>query len=177
MTRYEPNRLTSILRWLIDGVLLINLLTLIGLPWILKLIYNHPDLFFQLELGHNLIGDGYSSAELYPSDMPLHSYTFYLVFLYLSGICTAWLLFEGHIILRRLERGWTFAPEQHRSFQRASLSLFLLCAIFVVKIFFYNTLLTMFCAALFLVLGLIAMTLADVFRQAWQVKSENDLTI
>lgn len=177
MIRYKTNRMTLILRWIIDGTLLINILTLLGLPWLLKLIYQNPDLFYQLEPRNPLASGEYSPAHPYPSDMPVDSYFFYLVFLYLSGLCTAWLLYEGHRILRRLETGGIFAPQQHRSFLRASFSLLLLSVIFLVKIIFYNTVLTMFCAGLFLILGLIAMILADVFRQAWLVKSENDLTI
>ena len=58
-----------------------------------------------------------------------------------------------------------------------AIAFFWLAAAFLVKVFFYITLLTLFCLLLFLFFGVVCLILADVFRQAWQVKTENDMTI
>jgi hypothetical protein len=166
--------LATALRILIDLLLLFNLIALILLPWLLTQLYTHPELLLQLEHAEARTID---NAVRYPGDLPPSSYPFYLAFLYGAGLCTAWLLAEGHLILRRLERGDPFAAGQTNAFRRIGLAFCLLAALFAVKCLFYITLLTLFCAALFVLLAMIALVLAEVFRQAYLVKSENELTV
>lgn len=169
--------LPFLLRTITDLLLILNLLALIGLPWILSGLFANPDLLAQLSPG-----TGLAAAAGYPvsgirSDMPASSYTFYLIFLYFSGIGTGWVLVEGHLILRRLEKGDPFASGQAGSFRRMSAACALLAACFAVKIIRYNTVLTMFCGVIFLILVLITLIMAEIFRQAYIVKTENELTI
>ena len=168
--------LTTVLRLILDLVLVLNLLTLIFLPFILDALYRDPGILQQLD----------SSPALWPDEAGLRSITlrfatgsrpFYLVFLYASGLGTAWILTEGHFILRRLEKNQPFAKQQVGSFRRVALAFAWLTLVFAVKIIFYNTLLTMFCCGLFFVLALIGLILSEVFLNAWQVKTENELTV
>lgn len=152
--------LSSLLRIVLDLILLLNLLTLFALPFLLDAIYRSPELLVQ-----------------YPTDLIPSSYAFFLVFLYASGLGTAWILLEGHFILRRLELNQPFAARQSESFRRVGIAFVWLAVVFAVKIVLYNTLLTMFCCALFVLLVLVAVILAEIFSQAYQVKSENELTI
>lgn len=152
--------LSSLLRIVLDLILTLNLLTLIVLPFLLNAIYQSPMFLVQ-----------------YPTELLPNGYAFFLGFLYAAGLGTAWILLEGHFILRRLEHNQPFAARQSDSFRRVGLAFVWLAVVFAVKIVFYNTLLTMFCCALFVLLVLVAVILAEIFSQAYQVKSENELTI
>jgi hypothetical protein len=169
------NSLASLLRILLDVLLVANILVLILLPILLNAIYDNPSLLTQLE--PQGVSDTLESRGEYPPDLPASSYPFYLIFLYAAGLGTAWILLEGHRILRRLERGEPFASGQAASFRRVSWAFAWLTAAFTVKVIVHNTLLSMFCAGLFLLLVLIAQILGEVFRQAYLVKTENELTI
>ncbi len=79
--------------------------------------------------------------------------------------------------MKRVAQREPFHARQSRSFQHIALALGLLTAAFVVKIFTYNTFLTLFSAVVFFILIFIALLLADLFRQAYLVKTENELTI
>ncbi len=168
--------LASFLRVFVDVLLVVNILVLIFLPRLLTFLYENPVLITQLDLySRTDIAPG--AAVGYPSDLPANSYPFYLAFFYASGIGTAWLLLEGHLILRRLENGNPFAAAQSHSFFRVACACGILLVTFIAKVLTYNTLLTSFCTIIFLLLVLIALILSEVFRQAHQVKSENELTI
>ena len=169
--------LASFLRILVDILLVANLAVLLLLPVLLNTLYENPELLLQLDRYDATQGPDIPIRPEYPSDLPPTSYPFYLGFLYVSGICTAWILLEGRLILRRLEKGLPFAAAQSGSFSRIAAACALLALIFTIKVAVYNTLLTMFCAAVFFLLTMIALVLAEVFRQAHQVKSENELTI
>jgi hypothetical protein len=176
------NSLSSVLRIILDILLVTNIVMLILLPWLLNAIYADPALLGQLdrqtgEASADYDRNGNPADGRYPSDMPADSYPFYLVFLYGAGAGTAWILAEGHWILRRLEKNVPFAAGQSSSFRRVSYAFAWLAVIFAIKIAVHNTLLTMFCCGLFLLLVLIAQILAEIFRQANLVKTENELTI
>ncbi|MDW7656152.1 MAG: DUF2975 domain-containing protein [Bacillota bacterium] len=177
MIHAKTKRLSRILRILVDIILVLNLIALILLPFLLKLIYDQPVLFEQLERIESEDTPDIRLDNEYPADLPPESYPFYLGFLYVSGICTAWLLLEGHLILRRVADEDPFHARQGRSFRHMAIALFILSLTFGVKIIVYITLLTIFCAIVFFILGFVALLLADLFHQAWQVKSENELTI
>lgn len=169
--------LSTLLRLLLDVILVVNILVLVLLPFLLTALYRDPGILEQLDRHQaSTIPDSGLRSD-YPADLPPSSYPFYLAFLYAAGMGTAWILTEGHFILRRLEKNQPFARRQAGSFRRVGLAFGWLALVFAVKIIFYNTLLTMFCCGLFVLLALIGMILSEVFRQAWQVKTENELTI
>jgi hypothetical protein len=169
--------LSCLMRIVIDLLLILNILALILLPWLLDVLYDNPTILAQLDRQSGQTGPDINLQSEYPADLPFSSYPFYLGFLYAAGCGTAWILLEGHLILRRLEKGQPFAKGQPGSFRRVAAAFALLAISFAVKIVFYNTLLTMFCCALFALFILIALILAEIFRQAYIVKTENELTI
>lgn len=197
MTTIGARSLSTGLRLLTDLLLLLNILALVLLPVLLPEIYRNPAVLAPFD-GPGLLprrtaatasaqpAPGSSAASqpaaslpaaAYPSDVPPDSYPFYLGFLLATGIGTAWVLGEGHFILRRLERGQPFAAGHAASFRRMAIAFALLTLAFAVKVLFYNTLLTIFCTLLFVVLLVICLIFADIFHQAWLVKTENELTI
>jgi hypothetical protein len=169
--------LATILRIVTDSCLLLNLAALLALPWLLSALYANPDLLAQLDPHLSQYGPDAIVRPGYPADLPPSSYGFYLGFLYAAGCATAWILLEGHLILRRLEKNEPFAAGQAGSFRRMAGAFAVLTLCFAVKIAAYNTLLTLFCCAVFLMLTLIALILAGIFQQAYKVKTENELTI
>lgn len=177
MIHAKTQRLSRVLRILIDVILVLNLLALILLPFLLRLIYDQPALFYQLEPAAPASVPDTRLSDEYPADLPPESYPFYLGFLYATGLCTAWILFEGHMVLGRVAKEDPFHAGQGRSFRHMAIALILLSLAFAVKVAVYITLLTIFCAVVFIIFGFVALLLADLFQQAWQVKSENELTI
>lgn len=169
--------LSTLLRYLADSLIVLNILALILLPLILTALYQNPTLILQLDPPAASSTPDIRLASEYPSDLPPDSYPFYLGFLYAAGIGTAMVLIQGHRILRRLERNEPFTAGQAGSFHLMAWAFFWLALTFLVKVFAYNTLLTMFCCLLFFAFGVVCLILADVFHQAWLVKSENELTI
>lgn len=168
---------STLMRIIIDLILVINLIALILLPYWLQALYNDPDLIAQLDRQAYQSAPDITAQSEYPADFPASSYPFYLGFLYAAGLGTAWILLEGHFILRRLEKNQPFAERQSGSFIRVSLAFAWLALVLAVKIAFYNTVMTMFCCGLFIMLALVGRIMAEIFRQAYQVKSENELTI
>ena len=64
-----------------------------------------------------------------------------------------------------------------KSLNRIGWSCFIIAAAYILKIFFYNSVLTVIITMVFIIAGLLSIVLAEVFRQAIAVKEENDLTI
>ena len=169
--------LSTVVRYLADLLLIMNILALLFLPLILTALYENPQLLVQLDQAASERVPGSSLQSEYPSDLPPESYSFYLGFLYASGLGTALVLSQGHRLLKRFERNQPFARSQASAFRIMSAAFFWLSLAFLIKVFFYITLLTLFCFMLFLFFGVVCLILADVFRQAWQVQTENDMTI
>ena len=176
MLRDATCRLSGILCLVIDLILILNVLALLLLPFLLNMLYEQPELFGLISPRVGEENPAGLVSHDYPADVPPDSYPFYLVFLYACGFGTAWILFEGRRILKRVAQGEPFHARQSQSFQHIGLALGLLTAAFTVKIFIYNTFLTLFCTAFF-ILVFVALLLADLFRQAYLVKTENELTI
>lgn len=169
--------LSSVLRVIIDIILVLNIIALLTLPIWLTALYNDPNLITQLDRYTYESAPDITARTEYPSDMPQSSYPFYLGFLYAAGLGTAWILAEGHFILRRLEKNQPFTERQSGSFRRVSLAFIWLALAFIIKVIVYNTIMTMVSCGLLIILAVIGLILSDIFRQAWQVKVDNDLTI
>lgn len=147
--------LSFAVRLLNDVLLVANILTLIFLPWVLQYIYDLMKTTYLFE----------------------ESYNFLLGFLYVAGVFTLLVLFVGHQIMRSLEKNLPFDPKNPRRFIFLALAFFLLSAAFFGKMLFYGTILTIFCAYLFLLLTLLSLILAEIFRQACKIWEEHQLTI
>ncbi|MGC7871352.1 DUF2975 domain-containing protein [Desulfosporosinus sp. SYSU MS00001] len=105
------------------------------------------------------------------------NYYFLLGFLYITGLVCLGLVNEMRKIFKTLNRRNPFMMDNVKSLNRVGGSCFIIAAAYLIKIFFYNSVLTAIITMVFIIAGLFAVVLAEVFRQAIAVKEENDLTV
>ena len=108
------------------------------------------------------------------------------LFLIFAGIQTARILWQARRVLRTILRGEPFAPENAVSLRKAAVSCFLIAAAALIRVVFsifyyrspmplatYNALFV----PMFAMGGLLCLVMSALFRQAAELKAENDLTI
>lgn len=108
------------------------------------------------------------------------------LFLLFSGCCTAVILWQARRVLKTILRSEPFAPENAVSLRRAALCCFLIAAAALARVIFsiyyyrsplplatYNALFV----PMFAMGGLLCWVCSALFRQAAEMKAENDLTI
>jgi len=147
--------LTFFVRVFTDIMIVLNIAALIFLPMLLHFLYDY----------------------LYTGYLFTEDFGFMLVFLYIAGVLTLFLLIIGHLFLRTLENGIPFDPKNTKYFRLLSLDFLLLAALFIVKVALFGTILTIVCAAMFLIFAVLSLILSEVFRQASIVWEEHQLTI
>ncbi len=145
--------LSSIVKWILDLIFLGGLAICATLPFTLKW---HISTVYQ---------------------PPNENYYFLLGFLYIGGIFCLVLVYEMRKIFKTLNRKNPFMMDNVKSLNRIGRACFIIAAAYLVKIIFYNSFLTVIVTMVFIIAGLFAVVLAEVFRQAVIVKEENDLTI
>ena len=108
------------------------------------------------------------------------------LFLLFCGICTAVILWQGRRVLGTILTGAPFRAENGVSLRRAAVCCFLIAAAALARVvwglFYYGSaapLLTYnaLFVPIFLMAGLLCMVMSALFRQAAELKEENDLTI
>jgi len=105
------------------------------------------------------------------------SYVFFLALLLVTGLFALWIVFNLRKVLKNLNLMNPFVIDNVRSFKNISISSFVIAICYFIKMFFYNSFLTIVLTMVFVILGLFSLILSEVFRQAVLVKEENDLTI
>lgn len=108
------------------------------------------------------------------------------LFLVFAGIQTALILWQARRVLKTILRGEPFAPENAVSLRRAALFCFLIAGAAMARVMFsvccyrsplplasYNALFV----PMFAMGGLLCLVMSALFRQAAELKAENDLTI
>ena len=108
------------------------------------------------------------------------------LFLTISGVCTAVILWQARRVLKTILRGRPFSAENAASLNRAAVCAFLIAAAALVRVIVsvrlyrsvrplltYNALFI----AVFSIAGLLCLVMAALFRQAAELKAENDLII
>jgi len=101
---------------------------------------------------------------------------FILAFLMVAAALGLWIMWEMIAMLRSIPQD-PFVERNVKSLRRIGVVLIGLSALFFLKCLYYVTFLTMACGFLFVVCGLFAFTLCNLFKQAVAFKQENDLTI
>jgi len=104
-------------------------------------------------------------------------YYFLLGFLYVTGLFCLAIVYELKKIFKTLNRMNPFMMDNVKSLKNMAICAFLISASYIVKIFVFNTFLTMIIAMIFIIAGLFSLILSEVFMQAVKFKEENDLTI
>ena len=107
-------------------------------------------------------------------------------FLMFCGVCTAIILWQARRVLGTIRKGNPFCRDNARSLKRAALCCLVIALVALVRtiwavafyrsiipVFTYNTLFV----PLFLMGFLLCMVMSALFRQAAELKEENDLTI
>lgn len=107
-------------------------------------------------------------------------------FLIFCGVCTAIILWQAKRVLGTIRKGNPFCRDNARSLKRAALCCLVIALVALVRtiwavafyrsiipVFTYNTLFV----PLFLMGFLLCMVMSALFRQAAELKEENDLTI
>lgn len=145
--------LSGIIQRFIELILIGGILIILGLPFVLKW-------YIGLLNGN--------TTELY---------AFLLPFLYVTGILAAIIVFELRKIFITLNRMDPFRMDNVKSFRTIAICCFIIAAAYVVKIFMFNSFLTIILFMVFVIGGFMLLVLSEVFRQAVIVKQENDLTI
>ena len=108
------------------------------------------------------------------------------LFLLFSGACTAVILWQGRRVLATIRGGTPFSMENAVSLRRAAIASFLISGAALVRAVFsvcyyhspapllsYNALFV----PIFAMAGLLCLVMSALFRQAAEMKAENDLTI
>ena len=108
------------------------------------------------------------------------------LFLVISGICTAIILWQGRRVLGTILRGEPFSAENAVSLRRAAVGSFIIAGAALFRVVFnlfhfrsampllsYNALFV----PIFAMAGLLCLVMSALFRQAAEIKAENDLTI
>lgn len=147
--------LSLFVRIITDVLIAANAVTLLTLPWTLR------QMLSVIEREYTVVED----------------FSFLLIFLYICGALTLFLLIMGHLMMRTLEKGLPFDPKNAGYFRWIGMDFLLLSVAFCIKILIYNTMLTIFCAGIFAVFSLLSMILSEIFRQASIIWEEHQLTI
>ena len=101
---------------------------------------------------------------------------FITVFLMAVGALGLFIILELIIMLRTMLKN-PFVKRNVRSLNIIGITGFIISALFFMKCFFYVTFLTLIFGIALIILGLFALTLANLFKKAVEYKEENDLTI
>lgn len=99
------------------------------------------------------------------------------VIICLSGICCSYILFNLKQMYKSLLVGNPFVDENVNHLRKIAVSCFAIALMYIIKCFFILTFATIVIAAVFVVGCMFCLTLKDLFKQAINYKTENELTI
>lgn len=109
-----------------------------------------------------------------------------ILFLTACGVCTAIILWQGKRVLDTILKGTPFSLENAKSMKRAAVCCFVISGAALVRLIWgfaaYGNILPLLSynalfVPIFLMGGLLFLVMSALFRQAAQLKAENDLTI
>ena len=95
----------------------------------------------------------------------------------LSGLCCVYILFNLKQMYRSLLVGNPFVDKNVRHLRKIAVACILIAIMYIAKCFFMFTVATVVIAFVFIVGCLFCLTLKDLFKQAINYKTENELTI
>ena len=108
------------------------------------------------------------------------------LFLLFAGVCTAVILWQGRRVLGTILTGAPFRAENGVSLRRAAVCCFLIAAAALARVvwglFYYGSVAPLLTynalfVPIFILGGLLCLVMSALFRQAAELKAENDLTI
>ena len=198
MKKTSVQTLARVLRVLLIALFVINILALLILPGLFHFAYDvETGMLDPLEDG---VKDFFALwayewddalANLLHAPWRIFTYaspkvTVLLVFLWACGICSAVMILQAKRVLDLIVAAETFSFANAKNMMRAAVCCFIISVAAlarlvwsiayyhsVIPLISYNTLFI----AVFLVAGLVCIVMSALFRQAAELKAENDLTI
>lgn len=198
MGKTSVQKLARVVRVLIIVLFVINILALLFVPWIsvLATVWD-PEIKYLTDAVYYYFG-GYDISEIPRAIVDVWVAIWVLVtqhdlyviilmvFLWVCGICTAIVLWQGKRVLDTILRADTFSFANASNMKRAAVCCFIISGSALVRtiwslctyenigaLFTYNFLFV----PVFLIAGLICLVMSALFRQAAEMKAEQDLTI
>lgn len=120
---------------------------------------------------------GYYFGIQYGASHPGGTYYLMLTFILLCGVLILALLLEGFFILRSVIKGEPFCRRNAGCFRGAGALALGIAGLFLFKMTFSPSILTLLCIGVFVLFALFMFVLAQLFALAAQIKEENDMTI
>lgn len=198
MERTGVQKLAWVLKILVTVTFLCNLLVLPLVPVLVSFLSSGipvPELLSNLTAPPPAPGDDffYLSPPLQLVLLLLgawrdnFSYTLVLTcFLLFCGVCTAVMLWQARRVLNTILRGAPFCQENGQNLRRAAVCCFLISLFALIRLlwgfFYYGSLAPLLTynalfVPVFFMGGLLCLVMSALFRQAAELKEENDLTI
>lgn len=189
-------KLSKVLRILIIALFIANLIALLLVPGLIFYSYDHlTGMWIGVEEGLKQFVDLWkydhddAMAFWYGGfivNLRMPQTAAIMLFLWACGICSAIILWQAKRVLDTILQGDTFSPKNATNMMRAAVCCFIISAAALVRLIWsmvyyrsavslisYNTLFI----PVFLVAGLVFIVMSALFRQAAEMKEENDLTI
>lgn len=172
-------KIAKVLDLLVITALICNLIALLIVP---GLVFASPQartsMLFSLDIPYFLLAWAAVWGDAYLAVLTL--------FLLFSGVCTAVILAQALIVLGSILKGCPFCGKNAHALRRAAVCAFLISAAALVRVVFslfycrslqplatYNALFV----PIFAMFGLLCLVMSALFRQASELKAENDLII
>ncbi len=154
----DKNGLSGYIEKMLFIILIGGLIIMITLPITLKYII--------------LFSFGVSSV-----DIKSTWYTFVLIFLEISGIFAVFIIHTTLLLFRNINEDNPFSGKSCEYLKRISMLCLIEGILYLIKIIFFNSIFTIVIFMIFIILWLLALVLAELFKKAKDYKDENDLTI
>ena len=186
MSKSTVQTIARILKVLVTVTFVCNLLALLLVPGLV---------YFRFDLEHIQALWAYESDDCFWNFVDLlflwwldaNPYTTALtLFLWAAGICTAAILWQGRRVLDTILRGTPFSTQNAVSLRRAAVCSFCIAGAALLRtiwgLWFYQSLRPLatynaLFVPIFTMFGLLCLVMSALFRQATEMKAENDLTI
>ena len=100
-----------------------------------------------------------------------------LILLYLSGFLALAVLYQSIKLLNNINKKSPFNLENPKILNIIGICSLLIAFIYLISIFIIKSVFTIILFMIFIMLGFMAIILAEIFKKAIEYKEENDLTI
>ena len=197
MERTSVQRLARVLRVLVKIVFVCNIIALFFVPVEVDLHSRHTSLpemvvsILSFDDGIELLFLGVMWSPMiycgFLANVLMDAYVLVLtLFLWVCGVCTAVILWQGKRVLDTILKGNPFVMDNAKSLNRAAVCCFVISGAALVRtvwgLVYYQNISPMFTynalfVPIFLMAGLLCMVVSALFRQAAELKAENDLTV
>ena len=189
MEQTSVQKLARVLRVLVVVTFVCNIIALFFVPYLARRLYTgYGDLDCIVETFRYDVDDGlaifFDSA--YYDVWERMDTAVLTMFLWFCGICTAVILWQGKRVLDTILKGNPFTLGNAVSLKRAAVCCFVIASAALLRLIWgfvtYRNILPLLTynalfVPIFLMAGLVCMVMSALFRQAAELKAENDLTI